>query len=265
MVLLLLRVKLWLLLSAICSILSLLILMLLLLLLNLVLWILWLLEHVLSICHMLLLCLELLLLVSCGSLINVRRLRLRLRHRRWLRCLDDYLIILVAMFVTNLLLVISTTPVPIYDVLVLILSRSKRVCQPVLVLSSWHPLHGHSLLPVAEGTDNEHFISTLPPSEDMLGWRWRSRWCRRWHLLDRRRHSCHVRVLTLHLLLLRLRSLLHPLVSRSSRLLHLCSLRTHVLASGGALMRHGGVCSLRLWAVVMGGVLGCSRYKALRA
>ena len=219
------------------------------------------LKHVLS---MLLLCLKLLLLLSCGGLINVLRLWLRLRHWRW-RGLDDYLIILVAMLVTNLLLVISTTPVSIHDVLVLIFTWSKRVCQSVLVLGSWHPFHGHSLLPVAEGTNNEHFITTLSPGEDMLGWSRGSRWCRRWHLLDRRRHGCHVRMLALHLLLLRLRLLLHTLVSSTSRLLHLCSLRAHVLTSSGALMRHGGVRSLWLWAVVMTDILGCPGHKALRA
>ena len=169
------------------------------------------------------------------------------------------------MLITYLLLVISTTPVPIHDVLVLILTWSKRMCQSILVFSSWHPIHGHSLLPVAEGTNDEHFITTLTPSKYMLGWRWGSRWSRRWHLLDGRRHGCQVRILTLHLLLLRLRLLLHPLVSSSSRLLHLCSLCSQVLTSCSALMCHGGVHSLCLWAVVMTDVVRRARDKALRA
>ena len=66
------------------------------------------------------------------------------------RCLNGDLVVLIAVFVSNLFLVISASPVTIYDVFVLILAWWQNLCNSELVLCPWHSLHGQSLLPIAE-------------------------------------------------------------------------------------------------------------------
>ena len=74
------------------------------------------------------------------------------------------------MFVSNFFLVIGTSPLAIYDILVLVLARCQGVSQFELVHIAWVSFHGRALLPIAERTNYEHFVATLSPSKHVLGW-----------------------------------------------------------------------------------------------
>ena len=91
----------------------------------------------------------------------------------WLRwCLNHYLVVLIAVVVADLLLIVSTSPLPIDDVLVLVGARGEGIVRQSVLkdMAAWvNTLHLHPLLPVAEASNDEDVVAALAPGENVLG------------------------------------------------------------------------------------------------
>ena len=87
-------------------------------------------------------------------------------RRRWR--LDGNFVVQVSMVVTHFFLVIGAAPLPIHDVLVLVLAWRKWMEKAEFVVRARHALHLCALLPVVEGTDDEDFVAAMAPHKDVL-------------------------------------------------------------------------------------------------
>lgn len=111
-----------------------------------------------------------LVLINLLGLVGKSRLNLlvKLLGIGWGRRLDGYFVVEVSVVVTHFFLIIGAAPLPIDNILVLILARGQRMQQAELVVGPWHPLHLGALLPVAEGTYYEDFMAAMAPHKNVL-------------------------------------------------------------------------------------------------